>query len=115
MPAIDEAIQKTISAVENIAPKAWAATIEAQRLDAEFILATRALWALVTILSTVVAVRVLRKWEPDHYDGGLKTFLRILVSIACTLILGGLACDVLGATLVLLHPGTYAARALMGR
>lgn len=33
-PAIDEAIQKTVSAIETMAPRAWAALVQGERVDA---------------------------------------------------------------------------------
>lgn len=110
--ALDQAIQKTISAIETVAPQAWSLLVQSQRVDAlEGILVTTFL-SIAAIAAMLLIPYAMRKCNthPDDVSVGLWVS-RIVGSLVLLFTLSFMIGDILQYC----NADIYAARYLLSR
>lgn len=110
--AIDEAIRKTMGAVETIAPKAWEMAVRAQRVDAAVGLAQGA-----AIAAAFLTVFGLVWWAagglfPEDLDAEDRLWMRMAAAVILAIVLFIDTVNAAGNVAQYVAPDLYAVKSL---
>jgi hypothetical protein len=108
MPTIEDAIRRTLDAVETVAPKAWQAAVQYERVDAITGLVQAAFILAFAIVGYSFCGKVAQK-----ADGEGRAILRVFSAILLALAILGTASAAISDVSQLLNAETFAARRLM--
>jgi hypothetical protein len=116
---LDEAIRKTLGAVETVAPKAWEMLVRSERMAAEVAIMEDAFWLLISTLVGYALYRYVKAGE-DGFKGVMDDSAPIrffgCAGIGVCFVFFSIAVHSLpNDCLHLLHPDVFAARVIMTR
>lgn len=110
---VDEAIRKTVTAVETVAPKAWDLTVRFQRVDAAVGLAQGAAVAVALLAMFGFVWSIIGKLLADEYDKKERVGYRCLASVILVILLFVDTINAANNLAQYVAPDLYAAKALM--